>query len=111
MGKCYSADDSWEGAPERSATAGPYFAAHNLEPASLCGRSRRQAEAVSFAIHDMVRLYSHRGCEVIVLPTLDLDTFPGGNVWGIVNRSPYQNRGWCFAEFSIALYSHRHQPA
>ena len=57
---------------------------------------------------DMGRLYGHESCEVIVLPELDgLDTFPGGDVWGMVNDMPYRNRGWCCAEFAIARYNNR----
>ena len=68
-------------------------------------RTPEEGKAFGYAMWDMGRLYAFHECEVIVLPELDgLNTFPGGDVWGMVNSRPYENRGWCFSEFGIALY-------
>merc|ERR1712230_323934 len=29
-------------------------------------------------------------------------TFPDGDMWGLPTLTPYEKRGWCVAEFSIA---------
>lgn len=100
---------TYEGRSEGSdATAAPYFE-HNCV-SYYPGKTPKQRRAFGFAMWDMGRLYSFSGCEVVVLPTLDglelpaAERFPGGDVWGMVNRVPYVNRGWCCAEFSIASY-------
>ena len=107
MGKHYAENDPWPGAPARNATAPAYFAANGVS-APLADRTAAEKAAFGYAMWDMGRLYSFKECEVIVLPELDLiDTFPGGDVWGIVNDRPYRNRGWCCAEFAVARYNGR----
>jgi len=101
MGRLFKADEPFEGARARDATAAAYFAATGL--AYISGRNFHQKRVFSYAMWEMGRLYSHKSCEVIVLPELDgLQSFPGGNVWGMVNDRAYENRGWCCAEFAIA---------
>ncbi|CAK0788078.1 unnamed protein product [Prorocentrum cordatum] len=101
----------WEGAPARSCAADAYFEQHGLTR-PLKGRSPEEKRAFGVAMFEMSRLYCYRDCEVIVLPELHgPDEHPGGKVWGVINEVPYENRGWCCAEFSIALYSTSHQPA
>ncbi|CAK0848336.1 unnamed protein product [Prorocentrum cordatum] len=101
MGRTYAKNEPAEGLPARDASAQPYFQQNNVSyyPA----RTRSENQQFKFAMWEMGRLYSFHECEVLVLPTLDT-TLPGGDVWGIVNSAPYKIRGWCCAEFSIALY-------
>jgi len=107
MGNLYEENVPWTGAPQRDATAGPYFA-HNNVGLPLAGRTPEQKEQFKYALWDVNRLCCFQECDVIVLPQLELaDTWPGGRVWGVENPTPYQNRGWCVAEFAIALYSGR----
>lgn len=99
--------------PARDGSSGPYFAANGVAY-PLAERTRDQANAFAYAMWDMGRMYAFERCEVIVLPTIAgklkpsrgevLASFPGGNVWGDINNRPYQNRGWCCAEFAIARY-------
>lgn len=108
MGKYYKKDEPWEGMPERNASAPFYFANNNVE--YYPPRSAKEMRNFDFALWEMGRLYCFCECEVIVLPSLDgvdkseQERFPGGSVWGFVNAVPYENRGWCCAEFSIALF-------
>ena len=57
----------------------------------------------------VTRFYAYSKCEVIVDPVIDgARDFPGGaDVWGRVNTVPYERRGWCCAEFSVALRNGR----
>jgi len=107
MGRRYAANDPFAGAPARDGTCGPYFEANGVKK-PLVDRTREQRVAFGYAMWDMGRLYSFIECEVIVLPELDqLDSFPGGDVWGMLNVRPYKNRGWCCAEFAVARYNGR----
>ena len=73
---------------------------------SIPDRTIDERRAFKHAMWDMGRLYGFKQCEVIVIPSLDgLESFPGGNVWGKVNTRAYHSRGWCCAEFCIALYN------
>ena len=114
MGRTYAEDEPRTGVPARDCTCGPYFAAHGVAY-PLADRSRAQRRASDDALWEMGRLYAFEECEVVVLPQLDLWDFPGGNVWGRVNVRPYQQRGWCCAEFAVARYAGRianlHDPA
>merc|ERR1712032_1696983 len=57
----------------------------------------------------MGRLYAYEECEVIVLPQLgNPDSFPDGtDMWGRVKTTPYEQSGWCCAEYSIACSNGR----
>ena len=80
MGKIYQKDEPWPGR-----TTSPHVFKATARP--------RKEKAFSYAMWDMGRLYAFHECEVIVLPELDsLNTFPGGDVWGMVNSRPYENR-------------------
>ena len=114
MGRIWQKDEPWPGAPLRDGTCGPYFEANGVS-FPLADRTREQTKAFGYAMWDMGRLYAFHECEVIVLPELDSLNFPGGDVWGMINSRPYQNRGWCCAEFGIARYcgtiANPHDPA
>jgi len=106
MGQVYEEGEPWAGAPARSAIATPYFEHHKIS--FIPGRTDREQAQFRYAMWDMGRLYAYQQCEVIVLPALDPpDTFPGGQVWGMVNSTPYEFRGWCCSEFATALQSGR----
>ena len=107
MGRIYPMDTPWKGAPERSTAADAYFDANTVT--HLPGRTSAEVTAFSFAMWDMGRLYAYQECEVIVLPELDGEsTFPTSpTVWGMVNLRPYERRGWCASEFSIARFNAR----
>ena len=107
MGRVYPKDTPWKGAAERSTAADAYFDANAV--ALLPGRTPAEATAFAFAMWDMGRLYAYQECEVIVLPELDDEsTYPTSpDVWGMINRRPYERRGWCASEFSIALFNDR----
>ena len=100
---------TYDGRAEGGDASAPAYFEHN-RVSYYPDRTPKQRRAFGFAMWDMGRLYSYSGCEVVVLPTLEglgrpaAERFPGGDVWGMVNRVPYQNRGWCCAEFSIASY-------
>lgn len=106
MGWKYDEGEPWEGAPKRSASAEPYFE-HN-RVSFISGRTEQEKASFSYAMWDMGRLYAYQKCEVIVLPAIDSpDSFPGGEVWGMVNATPYEHRGWCCSEFATALKNQR----
>lgn len=104
--------------------------------ASLFQRSRPQQEGLPpqrpitaneqklfrIALFEMSRMYAFSGCEVLVLPQLELLQSSASSqpvkakysnvkkrdclhsdTWGWINEVPYENRGWCAAEFSCAL--------
>ena len=108
MGRSYAVDEPSTGMPARDATAPAYFARNNIS--YYPPRAPMEQQQFKFAMWEMNRLYSFHRCEVIVLPVLEglelpaEHRFPDGDVWGLVNLVPYQNRGWCCSEFSIALY-------
>lgn len=88
MGRQYTANEPFEGAPPRSATAEPYFITNGV--AYISGRTSEQDVRFRYAMWDMGRLYAYHGCEVIVLPRLQpKSTFPDGDVWGMENATPY----------------------
>jgi hypothetical protein len=91
-------------------------------------RIRRPDERKCFrtALFEMSRMFAFGGVEVIVLPQLERwQDFPAvlgsqsepvlkfsevknracekSDLWGWINAVPYENRGWCAAEFSCAL--------
>lgn len=84
-------------------------------------RSSMETKLFKLSLQEMSRLYAHRQCEVIVLPHVDVEEFvcdrrelskpngPGKGLkhqdWGWINEHPYENRGWCAAEFACALYA------
>jgi hypothetical protein len=91
-------------------------------------RDRTPGESKCFrtALFEISRMFAFRGVEVIVLPQLERwQDFPAvlgsqnapvpefsevknrdcerSALWGWINAVPYENRGWCAAEFSCAL--------
>lgn len=108
MGKMWAKDTPYKDQKARDATAAPYFRYNKIEnsDAAFPNRGKHQKRVFNYAMYDMGRLYSHHSCEVLILPTLSSE-LPGGSVWGDINDHPYQQRGWCFAEFSIALKHNR----
>jgi hypothetical protein len=71
---------------------------------TLSGRAPFQERCFRNALWEMGRLYSFKGCEVVVIPDISSpETFPGGpEMWGFTNTDAYERRGWCVAEYSIA---------
>jgi len=76
------------------------------------------------ALFEMSRMYAFSGCKVLVLPELEpVGRYAGGealksvysesknreclrsDTWGWINEVPYENRGWCAAEFACALHA------
>ena len=83
-------------------------------PMVQADRNVQETRQFRFAMFEMSRLYAFFKCEVIVIPELDSvaithKTQEGGamSVWGRVNSNPYENRGWCAAEFSVAMFHGR----
>ena len=91
-------------------------------------RDRTAGESKCFrtALFEMSRMFAFGGVKVIVLPQLERwQDFPAvlgsqsapvpefsevknracekSDLWGWINAVPYENRGWCAAEFSCAL--------
>jgi hypothetical protein len=91
-------------------------------------RDRTPGESKCFrtALFEMSRMFAFGGVKVIVLPQLERwQDFPAvlgsqnapvpefsevknracekSDLWGWINAVPYENRGWCAAEFSCAL--------
>jgi hypothetical protein len=91
-------------------------------------RDRTKGESKCFrtALFEISRMFAFGGVEVIVLPQLEhWRDFPAvlgsqsapvpefsevknracekSDLWGWINAVPYENRGWCAAEFSCAL--------
>jgi len=83
-------------------------------PAVQADRDVHETRQFRFAMWEMSRLYAFFQCEVIVLPELESVAIthitPEGvamSKWGRVNVTPYENRGWCAAEFSVAIFHGR----
>ena len=82
------------------------------------GPTHSTGVCASFAV---TRLYAFSECDVIVDPIIDpADEFPcnpdtdppgkypaGVCAWGFINSRPYGERGWCCAEFAVALKNGR----
>ena len=81
----------------------------------------RTATNVAGRLVAVTRLYAFSECEVIVDPIVSSPdelpadpvtdppaTFdPGKCAWGWINSRPYGERGWCCAEFAVALKNGR----
>ena len=83
-----------------------------------CERTPREKKLFGIALWEMSRMYAFRGCQVIVLPQIEV--LPASSeikskysdvkgrecqwsaTWGWINTVPYANRGWCAAEFACA---------
>ena len=92
------------GLPQASRDMPPEYHYVTGTLAPQADRTPSERERFSLALWDMSRLYAFAECEVIVLPEVEPPTiFLGGpDRWGLVNTLPYEARGWCCSEFSIA---------
>lgn len=97
-----------------------YFKATGA-PKPMQDRTPTQKIQFNIAMWEMTRLYAFSECDVIVDPIIGSpDDFPSDSVtnapasfdpgkceWGWINSRPYSERGWCCAEFAVAMKNGR----
>ena len=69
-------------------------------------RTPGQDSCFMCALQEMSRIFSFVECEILVLPSCNMDE-NAWTSWGMVNTRPYELRGWPCSEFAIARANDR----
>ena len=98
-----------QAAPKAGLAHDYYVEANGIDALPLRGRTAEDNRRFGFSLWEMSRMYAYSRMEVIVLPQRARpELFPcGPDCWGIVAKAPYENRGWCCSEYSIARLNGR----